>query len=206
MFLDELKQSISERKTQIDNVRTQVADLKEEKEKKQEEITTLKNEFAISLDTSIMDKIRTIETEIQGIDSQIATLQYAISSNTYKAKATGDIKQELTEYAAKVKLEKNKKDISNAIKELNRAVDAYKESVNSIMAIACSIAGIAEKVHEEDLSNVYEWFNSIDKDLSCAKEFQEFKDASIGNKLDGMVITPNSLMYALRDIHKNANR
>lgn len=206
MFLDELKQLIDERKAQIDNVRTQVADLEEEKEKKQEEIATLKNEFAISLDASIMDKIRTIETEIQGIDSRIATLQYAVSSNTYKAKATSDIKKELTEYAVKVKLEKNKKNISNAIAELNKAVDVYKESIDAVFNIAYGLSSIADKVDKDDLKEAHEWFNSMDKALGCYEELKEFENSYLDKELGRMSITPFGFSNALSKIYENANR
>lgn len=206
MFLDELKQSIDERNAQIDNVRTQAVNLKEEKEKKQEDIAALRNEFAISLDASIMEQIRTLESEIQGIESRVATLEYAISSNTYKAKATSDIKQELTEYAANVKLEKSKQGINNAIKELNRAVDAYGESIDAIFNIAYGLSAIAEKVDKDDLKEAHEWFESVRKVLSCYEELKEFEKYHIDKKLSSMSMAPFSFDDAVNRVHKNANK
>lgn len=206
MFLDELKQSISERKVKIDEVKAQVAELNEDKAKKKDEIDTLKDEFAISLDPSIMERIRTIESEIQGIDSRVATLQYAISSNTYKAKATSDIKKELTEYAAKIKLEKNKKDISNAIAELNKAVDAYEESMDAVFNIAYGLSAIAEKVDKDDLKEAHEWFDSMGKALRCYEELKEFENSHIDKKLGRLSMAPFGFSNALYNINKNANR
>lgn len=194
MFLDELKQQIASREQSINELRQQVARLIAEKDVKESEIKKYKDEFAISLDQSVMDRIKTIEAEITDINSTLSPLQYAIGSKVFKAHFNGDIEEELESKLAEIKIEKKEQAVHEAINKLGNAINEFLEAKNAVEQIPSDLTIISEQVDGRDLKVIHKWYSNNKDKFTCEKEQLELLNNNV--KLLNKAINVEYLTYS----------
>ena len=211
-FLEDLNGLILDRKLKISEFQTEISKLHSQESSKKEELKALREQYALSVDHTLLDDVTQLESDIKEIVDKRKSIEAVMAialmnSESQKVKTSHNIVSELEAEVKAYGFAEKRSEIISSVKSLYKSICDYDEMRREFENITTKLAGISDDVSLEDMKAVLHWFGANGDKYNITSEcYKECKELDITGKLsrirDMSFSTTGTIEYLGREMRR----
>ena len=163
-FIDGVNQALKDRTTKLKEVSSKIAECNKSIKEKENLVTTLEEEFKVTFDVTITDKVNALKDEIRKLQSNVDTFNKAFDY-TLRVKPDNDIAAELEKTCRELSLDKLRDNIVKSQEDYIKYLEEYKCKTNDFVELRRKIVRLEKNIDPDTIKIIDEWFKGKSTEL-----------------------------------------
>lgn len=145
-----INETVSSNNTHIANTENYMKEIKS----KQEEVKGLKDQYAKTGESTLIDSIQQAETELKDMEERLCIMKSACNKPPVFTGSVDDIKAQVAEDIEPFKLATKKDNVIKALNSLKTAIEAYEQTGNELTNYIGQLSQLKRSLSSEQLETI----------------------------------------------------